>query len=184
MLYLQLYLEFFQIGLFAIGGGLATIPFLQELGERTQWFSQGDLANMIAVSESTPGPMGINMATYVGFETAGLFGAILATLGTITPSLFIIISISKVLTKFRDSKIVQGIFYGIRPASAALISAAALQVAEVAFTMETTEGNVIFPMGVAVGLVMWGLMYHTPLKSCHPIVFLLISGVFGIIFQL
>lgn len=183
MIYLQLYLEFFKIGLFAVGGGLATIPFLQDLGTRTQWFTPDALSTMIAVSESTPGPMGINMATYVGLETAGVFGAILATLGTITPSLIIIIAISKILQKFKESKLVQGVFYGLRPASAALIAAAALNVAEVAFTKETTVGNVIFPSAVTMGLLLWGLMHHSPLKKLHPVVFLAFSAVLGILFQ-
>lgn len=75
MVLLQLFFEFCRVGLFSVGGGLATIPFLTDLGERTGWFSPGDLANMIAISESTPGPMGVNMATYVGFHTAGVVGA-------------------------------------------------------------------------------------------------------------
>ena len=86
MILLQLFFEFFKTGLFAVGGGLATIPFLQDIGARTGWFTNGDLTTMIAVSESTPGPMGVNMATYVGFESAGLPGAAVATLGLIAPS--------------------------------------------------------------------------------------------------
>lgn len=181
---IQLYFEFLKIGLFAIGGGLATIPFLQELGDKTLWFTQGELADMIAVSESTPGPMGINMATFVGFETAGVLGGILATLGTITPSLIIIILISKILIKFKESSIVQSIFYGIRPASAGLIASAALQVAQVGLFRETELGNVIFPAGVALALGIWGLMYYTPMKTWHPIFFLILSGAAGIVFSM
>lgn len=181
---LELYIEFFKIGLFAVGGGLATIPFLQELSDRTNWFTQSELANMIAVSESTPGPIGINMATFVGFETAGISGGIMATLGTITPSLIIIIIISKVLIKFRESLIVQKIFYGLRPASSALIVAAAFQVAEVAFFKETSLGNVLIPSSIALALGIWGLMYYTPFKSYHPFFFLVISCIAGMIFAL
>ena len=91
MILLRLFYEFFKTGLFSVGGGLATIPFLQDIGQRTGWFTDADLTTMIAVSESTPGPMGVNMATYVGFETAGLPGAVVATLGLITPSIIVII---------------------------------------------------------------------------------------------
>lgn len=85
MIYLQLFFEFFKAGLFAIGGGLATIPFLTDIGQRTGWFTSGELANMIAISESTPGPMGVNMATYVGFHTGGIAGGVIATLGLVCP---------------------------------------------------------------------------------------------------
>ncbi|MFI3254270.1 MAG: chromate transporter [Eubacteriales bacterium] len=178
---LMLYLEFFKVGMFSVGGGLATIPFLQDLGARTGWFTQGELANMIAVSESTPGPMGINMASYVGFDSAGLLGAIVATLGIITPSIAIVLFISTMLEKFQDSPVVKGVFYGIRPASAALIVAAALQVAEVGFSKETELGNVIFPAGIFLALVIWGLMYHSPWKI-HPVFFVFFSGIVGMVF--
>ncbi|MBR0521330.1 MAG: chromate transporter, partial [Spirochaetales bacterium] len=91
MIYLQLFWEFFKTGLFAIGGGMATVPFLFDISARTGWFTASELANMIAVSESTPGPIGINMATYVGFETAGILGSVIATLGLVVPSIIIIV---------------------------------------------------------------------------------------------
>lgn len=178
---LLLFLEFAKVGMFSVGGGLATIPFLQDLGARTGWFSQGELANMIAVSESTPGPMGINMASYVGFDSAGLLGAIVATLGTITPSICVILVISTIIDKFQDSPLVKGIFYGIRPASAALIVAAALQVAEVGFTKETEMGSVLFPAGIVLALGIWGMMYHSG-KKIHPVMYVGISGIVGVIF--
>ena len=87
MIYLRLFFEFFKVGLFSVGGGLATIPFLTDLGQRTGWFTSGQLADMIAISESTPGPLGVNMSTYVGFNTAGMMGVIVATLGWGTPSI-------------------------------------------------------------------------------------------------
>ena len=94
MIYLRLFFEFCKVGLFSVGGGLATIPFLTDLGERTGWFTSAQLADMIAVSESTPGPMGVNMATYVGFTSGGVLGGIVATLGLIFPSLVIILIIA------------------------------------------------------------------------------------------
>ena len=112
---LRLYFEFFRVGLFSVGGGLATIPFLTDLGTRTGWFTPAELANMVAVSESTPGPMGVNMATYVGFETNGPMGCVIATLGLITPSIIIILVIARFLQKFRQSRTVDAVFYGLRP---------------------------------------------------------------------
>jgi len=117
MIYLKLYYEFLKIGLFAVGGGLATLPFLYSLGDLTGWFSSIDIANMLAISESTPGPIGINMSTYVGYNVAGYFGGIVATLGLVTPSILIIILISHFLDKFKENKFVNDAFYGIRPAS-------------------------------------------------------------------
>ena len=128
MIYWQLFYEFFLIGLFAIGGGMATLPFLRDLGARTQWFTAEQLIDMIAVSESTPGPIGINMATYVGYTTGGVPGSILATLAMVLPSLLIVTLIAKVLETYRESRLVQSVFYGIRPASVGLITAAALSI--------------------------------------------------------
>ena len=100
MIYLQLFWEFFKTGLFAIGGGLATLPFIYEMQAKTGWFTLDDISNMIAISESTPGPMGINMATFTGFTVAGIPGGIIAVLGLICPALVIIIIISNMLEKF------------------------------------------------------------------------------------
>ena len=98
MIYLSLFYEFFKAGLFAVGGGLATIPFMKEIALKTGWFTLSQLTDMIAVSESTPGPMGVNCATYVGYETAGLLGGVIATLGLIAPSIIIIIIIILIIT--------------------------------------------------------------------------------------
>ena len=130
---LQLIFEFFKTGLFAVGGGLATLPFLYDIAEKTGWYTNQDILNLIAISESTPGAIGINMATYVGFLTEGVVGGILATLALIAPSLIIIIIISKVLDQFKSSPVVQGVFKGLRPASTGLIVAAGVSVAELAF---------------------------------------------------
>ena len=88
MIFLQLFYEFFKTGLFAVGGGLATLPFLEDISQRTGWFTSAQLADMLAISESTPGPIGVNMATYVGFETAGILGSLCATVGLVMPSVF------------------------------------------------------------------------------------------------
>ena len=114
MTYLVLFLEFFKIGLFAVGGGLATLPFLSELAGKYTWFDEAMLGNMIAVSQSTPGPIGINMATYAGFNAAGILGGIIATVGLVTPSVIVIIIVAHVLNKFKKSQVVQAIFYALR----------------------------------------------------------------------
>ena len=121
MIFLQLFWEFFKTGLFAVGGGLATLPFLKAITHKYPWFTANDLMDMIAVSESTPGPIGVNSATYAGFHAAGLPGALTATFSLVLPSVIIIILVSRALDRFRSSSLVQNGFYGLRPASAGLI---------------------------------------------------------------
>lgn len=184
---LQLYLEFFKTGLFAIGGGLATLPFLQALGENTGWFTMSQLGDMVAVSESTPGPMGINMATYVGFCSAGIPGAVIATVGLITPSIIVIILVAKVLEKFKTNKTVQNAFFGLRPASTALIAAAGLSMFLMSFFKEGA-GSYIDRLNLPVcvlGLVILVLTRWVPFtKKLHPIVFIIISAIAGAVFSM
>lgn len=186
MTLLRLYFEFAKVGLFAVGGGLATIPFLQNMGVRTGWFSDAQLTTMIAVSESTPGPMGVNMATYVGFETGGLPGAVLATLGLITPSIIIIMVIAGFLQKFRQSKTVDAVFQGLRPASTALIASAGLSVAMAVFLAAggASEHTVsIHWPAAALAAAVFLCMQSKKLKKLHPIVFIAIAAVIGAVFQ-
>ena len=119
-MYLQLFFEFFKAGLFAVGGGMATIPFLYDISDKTGWFTHAQLTDMIAISESTPGPIGVNMATYVGFTSAGIPGSVIATLGLITPSIIVILIIAGFYNAFKNNKYVQSAFYGLRPASTGL----------------------------------------------------------------
>ena len=187
MILLRLYFEFFKTGLFAVGGGLATIPFLRDIAANTGWFTDTDLTTMIAVSESTPGPIGVNMATYVGFQSAGVPGSVIATLGLITPSIVIILIIAGFLNKFRQSKAVDAVFKGLRPASTALIASAGISVAlsvlvKVGGTFEHTFGVNWLSLAIAVGVFF--AMRLKKLKKLHPIVFIGISAVLGIILQL
>ncbi len=191
MIWLRLFWEFCKVGLFSVGGGLATIPFLTDLGERTGWFTHGQLADMIAVSESTPGPMGVNMATYVGFSTGGPLGGVVATLGLIFPSVIIILVIAKFLQKFRQSKVVDGVFYGLRAASVALITAAMLQVAKIALMVQGApapgSGSFLRPFywpAILRAVVIFILIKFTPLKKLHPICFIGLSALAGIVFQM
>lgn len=200
MIYLRLFFEFFKIGLFSVGGGLATIPFLQDLGARTGWFTAGDLADMIAVSESTPGPMGVNMSTYVGFTcgmregglgpVGGILGAIVGPLGLVAPSVIVILLVSMFLKKFRDSKIVDGVFQGLRPASTALIAAAGVSVAAIALIRElpspATSMNTYAPYwsAIAIAVVVFACMRLPKLKTLHPIVYIALAAVVGVVLGL
>lgn len=198
LLYLRLFYEFFKTGLFTIGGGMATVPFLYKMSDSTGWFTHNDLANMIAVGESTPGPIGVNMATYVGFITGmehgglpfAILGAITATLGLIAPSIIVILTIAYFLKGFRDNKYVNFAFYGLRPASAGLIAAAGISVVQSAlffpeyFTADTILKSINFP-GWILAIVLWIFTNKVKkIKDLHPIVFIAASAVIGILFTM
>ena len=190
-LYLQLFWEFFKTGLFAVGGGMATLPFLYDISDKTNWFTHADLADMIAVSESTPGPIGVNMATYVGYLTGGgVPGASVATLGLITPSVIVILIVAAFLKAFRDSKYVAGAFYGLRPASTALITAAGLAVVKISFFDTEVFSDLPHILrgtkweAVALAAVLVVLTRYTPrVKNWHPIIFIAISAAVGAVFR-
>ena len=196
MIYLKLFWEFFKTGLFAIGGGMATLPFLKAIGESTGWYTYTDLMNMLAVSESTPGPIGINMATYVGFTVAGVPGAVIATLGEVTPSIIVILIVAAILKSFRDNRYVNMAFYGLRPASTGLIGAACVTVVfEVLTGIQllsadgvlvnrfALEGNLIQWQGVLLAAVLLVLTNCVKrVKDWHPIVFIAFSALVGIVF--
>ncbi len=196
MLYLLLFWEFFKTGLFSIGGGMATIPFLYDMADTTGWFTRTDLANMIAVGESTPGPIGVNMATYVGFVTgmgngnilAAILGALVATLGLITPSIIIILIVATVLKNFRENRFVDHAFYGLRPASTGLIAAAGISVAVSNLILIGGEATHTFMLnwkGLILGIALWLLTNVVkPTKKLHPIVFIGLSAVVGIVFSM
>lgn len=190
MIFLKLFFEFFKTGLFAVGGGMATIPFLYELADSTGWFTRNDLANMIAVSESTPGPIGVNMATYVGFITGSniagiptaILGAVMATLGLIMPAVIIILIIASFLKSFRDNKYLDSAFYGLRPASTGLITAAGLSVAVTVIFPQTVSLAGFNWKGFILAAVLIVLMNIKKLKKLHPIVFIAASAVAGVVF--
>lgn len=187
MIYLQLFFEFFRTGLFAIGGGLATLPFLYDMSQRTKWFTEADIANMIAISESTPGPIGVNMATYTGFTTGGIIGSIIATLGLITPSIIIIIIIAQFLKKFKENATVQSVFYGLRPASTALIGAAGFSVVKISlFNLNNLILNdSILSIFNWKAIVMAVILFFIIKKyKKHPVFYIAASALIGIIFKL
>ena len=186
MTLLRLMCEFFKTGLFAVGGGLATLPFLYEISDKTGWFSHADIADMIAISESTPGAIGINMSTYAGFKTAGVPGGILATLSLAAPSLIIILIIAKFLNKFRDNPNVEGAFYGLRPASIAMITAAGLNVAKVAlvnipaFQASGSLADLFLPKAIILGILIF---VGQKKLNWSPILFIALSAVVGIVLK-
>ena len=184
MIYLRLFFVFFKVGLFSVGGGLATIPFLSDMGIRTRWFSPSQLADMIAVSESTPGPLGVNMATYAGFTAAGIPGGIIATLGLVFPSVIIVLIISGFLQRFRQSAAVDAVFYGLRAASVALITSALLQVARIALLDHVSaDGSVqtFYWPAIILAAAVFVCIRYTPLKKVHPIFFILAGAALGLL---
>ena len=172
MIFGTLFFEFFKIGLFAVGGGLVTIPFLFELTKKFDWFTAQELMDMIAVSQSTPGPVGINMATYAGFKACGIFGGITATFGLVLPSLIIVILVSKLLNRYAKNVLVDDIMTAIRPAGIALILQAGIEL----FKLSITD---YFSMALMTGFFVLINFYK---KS--PIFYIILSAIVGVVLQL
>ena len=180
---LTLCVEFFLTGLFAVGGGLATLPFLTQMGIRhPEWFSPEMLVNMVAISESTPGPIGVNMATYVGYTVARLPGAILATFTLVLPSLVVIMLIARVLTAYRQNPLVNQSFLALRPVVTGMIASSAFTILKLVLFPETGAG---FAWVNAVLLVVFIVaMNIKQLKKIHPIAFIALGALLGIVFGL
>ncbi len=172
MIYLQLFFEFFKTGLFALGGGLATIPFLQEMAASYGWFTNEQLTDMIALSECTPGPIGVNMATFAGYTAAGVLGGVVASIAVVLPSLIIILIIARQYAKFRNNKLVDSIFAGVRPGVAALISVVCLNIIKV---------SVVSPIPILIFAVMF---FSIVRFKYSPLWLLLGGGILGILLKL
>ncbi|ONI41693.1 chromate transporter [Candidatus Epulonipiscium fishelsonii] len=179
MIFLSLYYNFFKIGLFALGGGLATIPFLQELGKRTGWITDQQLLDAIAIAESTPGPVGINIATFIGFNIEGIPGSLVAVGGLITPSVVLIIIIAHFFTKFSDNQYVKNAFYGIRPVVAGIICAAGLELGYKIFFIQPTFLYVISRMALCLVAYILIIKYKK-----HPVVYILGGAILGVLLKL
>ena len=184
---LKLFFEFFQIGLFSVGGGMATLPFLYSLSEKTGWFTAQQVADMVAVSESTPGPIGINMATYVGYTCCGIPGAVIATLGVIMPGIILVSIIAIFLNRFRDNRIVNAAFYGLRPCSTGLIAAAGISVIMISllhteqFQLTGKLTDLFDLRCILLAVILWILTNKIQAtKKLHPIVYIAASAVVGI----
>ena len=188
MIYLHLFWEFFKTGLFSVGGGLATLPFLYDMGERTGWFTAQQVADMLAVSESTPGPIGINMAVYTGFTSAGFWGSVCALAGIVTPSILVILLIAAFLKTFHNNRYVQGAFYGLRPASTGLIAAAGLSVAISVFFRGSSWSDLThLPMALnwkALLLAMLAIAAGQTFKKLHPAVLIAACAAAGMLLRL
>ncbi len=196
MIYLELFWRFFLTGLFSVGGGMATIPFLQDMAQVTHWFNAAQLADMIAVAESTPGPMGVNTATYVGYTVGvplygipgGILGAVIATLGLVTPSVIVILLVALFLQRFRKNRYVDAAFYGLRPASVGLIAAAGVSIVLLSFFQVSDIYSVIQGVRLDVrhlllAAVVLALTRWVPqTKKLHPIWMILLSAIVGIVF--
>ena len=179
MTLLKLFIEFFKTGLFAVGGGLATIPFLTAMTEKYDWFTAQQLADMIAVAESTPGPIGVNTATFAGFRAAGIPGAVIATFGLVLPSFLIILAIAGALQKYKSNPLVQNAFSGLRPASTGLIAAAGWSVLKTALSGADFMG-ISLPAVLLFAAIM--IISNTKkLKSLHPAAFIGLAAVVGIV---
>ena len=189
MTFLKLFFEFFKIGLFAVGGGPATIPFLQDLARSDYgWFNEDQLGVMVAVAESTPGPIGVNMATYAGYNAGfgefgvvgGILGGITATMGLVTPSVIVIILVAGFLKAFKENNYVKGAFSGIRPVVTALVLFAVFGIIKPIFFV---NGEFVIPV-IAISVVVFGLMFIKKLKKLHPAFWLVLGAVAGILLKL
>ena len=179
MIYLLLFWEFFQTGLFAVGGGLATLPFLYSISDRYGWFTHAQIADMLAVSESTPGPIGVNMATYCGMTVAGVPGALVATLGLILPSILIILLVASLLTRFRENRFVESVLRVLRPVSVGMVAAAVWSVVKAGlFVGEWTVSW--------IALAVFGVVLVLALKfqKLHPIVLMILGAAAGIVLHM
>lgn len=189
MIYLELFLTFFKIGLFTIGGGYAMLPLIQEEVLAKGWTTQAQIVDFVAVSESTPGPFAINIATYIGNITGAgnlgiigqLFGAFCATLGVVMPSLIIIIAIAQVYEKFKQSKAVKGVMSGLKPAVIGLIGAAVISIGQTVLNIDISNLAASLNKELVCSLVIFVIALVLVLKKVHPIIVIVLSAVLGLL---
>lgn len=176
--------EFFKTGLLSIGGGLATLPFLYEMADKYPWFTRAQLSDMIAVSESTPGPIGVNMSTYAGFMVGGIPGAILATFSLVLPSIIVILVVARFLQKFSSSVVVRRTLNGLRPASVGLVASAGFGILVIALSLDFSSGAANWiDWKSLVLMAALAILYHFKNKW-HPIVFIGIGALAGVVLGL
>lgn len=181
---LNMFLAFFKVGLFTIGGGLVAIPIMQDYVQKYNWITTKDFVDMIAISQSTPGPIGINLATYVGASQYGIFGSIIVTIAMVLPSFIIITIISKFLKHFNENKWVKAVLASIRPMVVGIILAAAYFIASVSF-LNLDEAisarsltRLVDLKAFIVFIIFFILMFKV---KKHPILYIVIGGVFGVL---
>ncbi len=185
MIYFQLAFEFFKAGLFAVGGGLATLPFLMQISMKyPQWYSIDELMQMVAISESTPGAIGMNMATYVGFHVAGIMGALVATLSLAMPAFIIIIIVYRVLDRYKTNRLIVGGLEALRAAVTGLIAAAGFIVLK-SILFATVDAVSVFQwLPMLLFLILLGLLRVKALSRIHPVVYIAVGAILGIALKL
>ncbi len=176
----ELFLTFFKIGAFTFGGGYAMLPMMREEVLAHEWAAESDLINFIAVSESTPGPFAINMATYVGNEQYGILGAFFATLGVVLPSFIIILIVAKCYEKFQRSKVVMGCMSGLKPCVVGLIGAAVVSIGKTVLFPTGVTTSVFSSPNIYISLGIFAIMAVLAFKKVHPILIICMSAVIGI----
>ncbi|MCQ2506970.1 MAG: chromate transporter [Lachnospiraceae bacterium] len=190
-----IFFEFFKAGLFAVGGGLATIPFLYEMADKYDWFTKEELLDMIAVSESTPGPIGVNMATFAGFRMGGIAGALCATLGLVAPAFIVIIIVVKFIEKNKDNPVLKKVMDGLKPAVTALVLVTALNIFNEVFFIKGAKNFLKNPSidlfnykSLILFIVIFGIRYafskNKKLKKLHSSVWVLVGAVLGIVLKM
>lgn len=165
----QLFLQFFHVGVFSFGGGYATLPFLYDIADKFHWYSAKQLTDMLAISSITPGPVGVNVATFAGFTTAGILGSLVATTAIILPSYIIVTIVFKVIDKFRTNRNIKGAIRGLKPAGCALLSAVGVKLL---FTSN------LHLLGT---LILLGFLILSIKKKQDPLFYLGISAILGLI---
>lgn len=180
MIYLELFWTFFTIGAFTFGGGYAMLPLMQAEVTAKGWIDSQSIVNFVAVSESTPGPFAVNMATYVGSEVGGVLGAVCATLGVVLPSFIVILIVAKCYDKFRQSRVVKGCMSGLKPAVVGLIGSAILSIAMTVFFPAGLSLSVFTAPSFYVSAAIFAVMLVLALKKAHPILIICLSAAIGI----
>ena len=182
MILLQLFGTFFYIGIVTFGGGYAMLPLMQSVVLNNEWLTQKQLVDFIAVSESTPGPFAVNMATYIGAEQYGILGSLCATLGVVLPSFIIILIVAKIYEAFNKSRLVKGIMSGLKPAVIGLIASAVLSIAQTVFFPGGIDFSNILIKEIVCSLVIFGIMFYLLIKKKkHPILIISLSAILGIL---
>ncbi|MDR0718220.1 MAG: chromate transporter [Treponema sp.] len=182
MTLLILFAEFFKIGLFAIGGGLATLPFIYKLAGTAPWLDVYAIPDMLAVAQSSPGAVGVNLAIYTGYHAAGIPGCVTAALGLVTPSIIIICIVAGMLQAFKENKNVQAVFTGLRPAAAGLLCAACIPVLKISLW---NSDAVLWYEHLRIGQCALFVVLFILIRKfrAHPVVYIAAAGILGVIFK-
>lgn len=174
MIYLELFLEFLKIGTFSFGGGAAMLPMIEQSMQKTGWMTRTDLYNFVGISESTPGPIAINLSTYIGARIAGFPGALAASIGVVFPSFVIILLVARVYTQFQQNLYVRGVMEVLHPIVAGMLAAATLSVAANVFSVHLSSENLSAAAALIAAVILaW--------KKQHPILIICVCALVGIV---